>query len=189
MPDSLRSERFDIVAKAAGKVRGDQYWEMLQTLLQDRFKLMCHRETKDAPVYALVKKGSALRPKMSRSPQADCPENPTGANFCGVSARPGDMIGQRVSMARVARELSPFAGRPVQNHTDLAGAFDFQLRWTPDEYLSSDGGVKLLNGSPVDTSGPDFFSTLQEQLGLKLEPKRGQVEFLVIDRAQPPSDN
>jgi uncharacterized protein (TIGR03435 family) len=186
VPDSLRSERFDIVAKAAGKISGDQYWEMLQTLLEDRFKLMYHRETRDAPVYALVKKGSALGPKMSRSPQADCPENPTGANFCGVSARPGHMLGERVSMARVARELSPFAGRPVQDQTELVGAFNFQLTWTPDEYLSNVGGVKLLNGSPVDTSAPDFFSALQEQLGLKLEPKRGQVE---IDRAQSPSDN
>jgi hypothetical protein len=52
VPDSLRYERFDIVAKAAGKISGDQYWEMLQTLLQDRFKLMYHRERKDAPLYA-----------------------------------------------------------------------------------------------------------------------------------------
>jgi uncharacterized protein (TIGR03435 family) len=60
VPDSLRSQRFDIVAKAAGKISGDQYWEMLQTLLEDRFKLAFHRETKDAQVYALVlaKKGT-----------------------------------------------------------------------------------------------------------------------------------
>ena len=54
VPESLRSQRFDIVAKAAGKISGDQYWEMLQGVLIDRFKLTFHRETKDAQVYALV---------------------------------------------------------------------------------------------------------------------------------------
>ncbi len=54
VPDSLRSQRFDIIAKAAGKISGDQYWEMLQTLLEERFKLAFHREIKDAQVYALI---------------------------------------------------------------------------------------------------------------------------------------
>jgi uncharacterized protein (TIGR03435 family) len=110
VPDSLRSERFDIVANAAGKISGDEYWEMLKTLLEDRFKLKYHREAKDAQVYflTLAKKGVDLGPKISRSAEADCPINPNGSNFCGVSARPGLMVGQRVSMERIARELSPF---------------------------------------------------------------------------------
>ena len=62
---------------------------MLRALLEDRFTLRYHRETKSAEVYALVKKGATLGPKMNRSPEAACPDNPTGANFCGVSARPG----------------------------------------------------------------------------------------------------
>jgi hypothetical protein len=60
-------------------------------------------------------------------------EDPSGSDFCGVQARPGWMNGQRVSMARIARELSPFAGRPVQDQTALEGAFDFQLQSTPDQ--------------------------------------------------------
>ena len=99
------------------------------------------------------------------------------------------MIGQRVTMARIARELSAFAGRPVQDQTGLTGSFNFELTWTPDEYESSDGQAKLLNGSPVDTSSPSFFSAVQQQLGLKLEPKRRPVEILVIDHALNPSEN
>jgi len=192
VPDSLRSQRFDIVAKAAGKISGDQYWEMLQALLEDRFKLAFHRETKDAQVYALVlaKKGTRTGPKLSRSINAECPVNPSGANFCGVGSRPGMMNGQRVPMARIARELSPFAGRTVQDETGLTGSYDFRLTWTPDPGESrADGDKVKAAGIPLDPSGPSFFSAIQEQLGLKLESKKSQVEILVIDHAERPSEN
>jgi len=192
VPDSLRSARFDITAKASGRISGDQYWEMLQTLLEDRFKLAYHRETKDAQVYALTlaKRGGDLGPKLSRSKDPDCPVNPDGANFCGVNPRPGLISGQRVPMTRIARELSPFAGRPVLDETRLTGAFDFQLTWTPDQSLSNGDGDKLNKaGITIDPIGPSFFSAIQEQLGLKLESKKGQIEILVIDRAEPPGEN
>ena len=189
--DSLRSERFDIVAKAGGKISGDQYWQMLQTLLEERFKLKYHHETKEAQVYALIlaNKGKELGSKINLSVEVNCPVDPNGSNFCGVSARPGSMIGQRVSIARIARELSAFAGRPVQDQTGLTGAFDFQLTWTPDEYMSEDGRVKNLNGVPLNTSGPSFFPAIREQLGLKLESRKGQIEMLVIDAAEQPLEN
>ncbi len=191
IPEPLRSEHFDIVAKAAGKIGGDQYWEMLRSLLEDRFQLRYHRETRDGKIYALIlaKKGTALEPKISRSPEAECPANPSGANFCGVAPRPGFLLGQRVPMARIASELSPFAGRPVQDETGLAGAFDFQLTWTPDQFRSTGGRVAYLNGNPIDPSGPSFFTAVEEQLGLKLESKQGRIETLVIDHAESPSEN
>jgi len=100
------------------------------------------------------------------------------------------MNGQRVPMARIARELSPFAGRPVQDETGLSGAFDFQLTWTPDPgEPRADGDKVKAAGIPVDPAGPSFFSAIQEQLGLKLESKKGQVEILVIDHAERPSEN
>ncbi len=78
-------------------------------------------------------------------------------------------------MARIARELSPFAGRPVQDQTTLTGSFDFRLTWTPDQFRSDDGKVTYLNGMPIDPSGPSFFTAIQEQLGLKLESKKGRL--------------
>jgi len=63
------------------------------------------------------------------------------------------------------------------------------LRWTPDEWVSSDGRARLLNGSPLDISWPSFFSAIRQQLGLKLESKRGTVKTLVIDHAENPSEN
>jgi uncharacterized protein (TIGR03435 family) len=191
VPDSLRSQHFDISARAAGRISGDQYWEMLQTLLDDRFKLKYHRDTKDSQLYVLIpaKTGAARGPKLIPSADAECPMNATSSSFCGVSAIPGSMVGQRVTMARIARELSPFAGRPVQDRTGLAGSFDFTLIWTPVQNSSNDGGSKLLNGTPLDSSRPDFFSAVREQLGLKLESSKGRVEILVIDHAESPAEN
>ncbi len=191
VPEPLRSQHFDIVAKAAGKISGNQYWEMLRSLLEDRFQLRYHRETKDGKIYALIlaKKGMGLGPKISRSVEAECPANPSGSNFCGVAPRPGFMLGQRVPMTRIASELSPFAGRPVQDETGLAGAFDFQLSWTPDQFRSANGRAVYLNGNPIDPSGPSFFTAVAEQLGLKLESKQGRIETLVIDHAESPSEN
>ena len=191
VPNPLRSARFDIVAKADRKIKGDEYWSMLRSLLEDRFMLKFHYQANDMPVYALILANgeNSLGPKISRSPDANCPASPSGSDFCGVRARPGFMMGQRVAMSRIAQELSTFAGRPVQDQTKLSGSFNFVLRWTPDEWVTSDGRARLLNGSPLDISWPSFFSAIRQQLGLKLESKRGTVKTLVIDHAENPSEN
>ena len=191
VPDPIRLARFDIIAKASGKISGDGYWAMLRRLLEDRFQLAYHRETRDVPLYALGfrKTGAELGPKINRSADPNCPVNPSASDFCGVQVRLGMLHGQRVSMPRIAQELTVFAGRPVQDQTGLAGAFDFQLTWTPDPFRSEDGKPKFLNGEPIDTSGPSLFTAIQEQLGLKLEPRKGPVEFLVIDHAEQPTEN
>jgi uncharacterized protein (TIGR03435 family) len=182
VPDSLRLERYDILTKASGKLTGDQYWERLRTLLVDRFNLKFHRESKESQVFALVfgKNGSGPGPKLTVSPDTDCPASPSGSNFCGVNGGPGQMRGQRVPMERIARELSPYAGRPVQDRTGLTGVFDFELRWTPDQVESRPEGTD---------SGPSFTTALEEQLGLKLKSEKGRIEVLVIDHLEKPSEN
>jgi uncharacterized protein (TIGR03435 family) len=92
-------------------------------------------------------------------------------------------------MTRIARELSVFAGRPVLNHTGLPGAFDFQLIWTPDQGGPTVADKMKAAGNSLDSSGASFFPAVEEQLGLKLEPTRGQIEVLLIDRAEQPSEN
>src|SRR5271165_6870779 len=106
---------------------------------------------------------------------------PSGSNFCDVQVGNGTMFGQRVPLTRIARELSPFAGRPVQDRTGLTGVFDFELMWMPDQ---SDGATVKLNGA--DDSRPSFTTAMEEQLGLKLKPEKGQIEVLVIDHLAKP---
>lgn len=191
VPAALRGARFDIAARAAGRITGDQHWDMLRLLLEERFRLKHHTERRSADVYTLtlLRPGGQLGPKIMLSADPDCPVNPTGASFCGVTAQPGQMVGERVTMSRIARELSAFTDRPVQDRSEVPGRFDFQLRWTPDENRPTDGKVKLLNGDPLDDSGPSLYSAVREQLGLKLQPARGTIDVLVIDHAEPPDGN
>ncbi len=75
--------------------------------------------------------------------------------------------------------------RPVVDKTGLAGRFDFDLEWTPDESQFSGAGLK---GTPESTQ-PDLFTAIQQQLGLRLEATRGPIEVLVIDHVERPSEN
>jgi bla regulator protein BlaR1 len=178
-PNWLESEGFDIVAKTESEnPPTEELRLMVQKLLEDRFKLALHRETKELSVYTLVVgKGG---PKLQRSDK-----DGTRISAGGM----GRTDFQKVSMAMLAKTLSQRLGRTVINGTGLKGDFDFALEWAPGEGEPR----KKTNGVEVppltDTSGPSIFTALQEQLGLKLESTKGPVEILVIDRAERPSGN
>jgi uncharacterized protein (TIGR03435 family) len=85
------------------------------------------------------------------------------------------MKASKMSMADVAAALRRQAGRPVEDHTDLKGDFDFHIEWAPDE--------------TPDSANPSLFVVLKEQLGLKLQSAKGPIETLVIDQIAHPSAN
>ena len=76
-------------------------------------------------------------------------------------------------MTDLAATLSGWAGRRVVDDTRLKGAFDFDFSFTPE--------------TGADTSGPSLFTALQEQLGLKLEPRRIPANVLVVDAIERPT--
>jgi uncharacterized protein (TIGR03435 family) len=206
----MDSDRFDIEAKPPEGFaqppmnpedpafqRADEVRRrMVQSLLADRFHLQVHRETKEMPVYALVigKNGSKLKPSAPPPPDADAPgpKGPMGPGrrFQGMRMGRGELEAQSAAVAFLAQSLSNALGRTVIDETGLKGTFDFTLKWTPDE---SQGPMMRPPGEaaapPPDASGPDIFTAIQEQLGLKLESKKGPVDILVIDHAEPPSAN
>jgi uncharacterized protein (TIGR03435 family) len=96
-------------------------------------------------------------------------------------------------MALLATLLSRFERQLVIDMTGLTGAFTVELQWTPDfvrNRATQDGPAPLLNGQPVDPNGPSLYTALQEQLGLRLESRRGPVDVLVVDYAERvPADN
>ena len=174
---------------------------MVQSLLADRFHLQLHRETKDMPVYALVVGKNGLKMKASEATAPDVavggpggPGEPPGKmpRGRGIRMGRGGLDGQMVNLPFLAQALSNALGRTVLDETGLKGNFDFSLKWTPDE---SQPGMMKGPGAPADAppppdaSGPDIFTAVQEQLGLKLESKKGPVEMLVIDHAEQPSAN
>ncbi len=84
-------------------------------------------------------------------------------------------------MADLAEKLSSQLDRPVENNTGSEGRYDFKLQWTPD--------LTPLAADDHDSFGPSLFTALSEQLGLRLESKKGKAEVLIIDRAERPSEN
>ena len=86
-------------------------------------------------------------------------------------------------MEEAASMLTRASGRPVIDKTGLTGLFVFKLQWTPDPIMPG------LDGPSPVSPGPSIFTAVQEQLGLRLEPQRAPVEFLVVDSAEKPSKN
>ncbi|HEY1758742.1 MAG TPA: TIGR03435 family protein [Bryobacteraceae bacterium] len=163
-PGWIETERYDIVARFAPHSAADQVPLMLQALLAERFKLTLHRDTKELPMYALVvAKGG---PKFKSS------ETETGVS--SNSSRTHWHVTAKANMRVFAEFLSDEAGRPVVDQTGLTGSYELTLDWAPDDAPVANDGA----------AGPSIFTALQEQLGLKLDPAKGPVEILVIDRAE-----
>jgi uncharacterized protein (TIGR03435 family) len=163
-PDWLSSQRFDIVAKAPSPDTDDQLMAMLQELLAERFKLAIHRETKEGAAYALVVGKNGLKLKEVEAG----PEH---------STRRGNYLSaQKMSMSQLADSLSQRVHLPVSNMTGVKGVFDIELKWAPGE------GERRRDGDNAD--GPSIFTAVQEQLGLKLESRKGPMEIIVVDHAE-----
>jgi uncharacterized protein (TIGR03435 family) len=165
-PDALSTDRYDIVAKASGDASEEQTMRMLQALLAARFKLVLHHETKELRVYALVPgKNSAKIHEVQDDGSA--PE---------IGSAEGHQIrGHHISMKILAEALQGFIGDPVLDTTGLTGLFDLSLDFTLDESLSA--------------TGTSVFEAVQQQLGLKLEARKGPVEVVVIDHVERPTGN
>ena len=175
-PGWIESDRYDIVAKAEGTPTRPQLQLMLRSLLADRFKLVVHKETREKPAYALVlarpdgKLGPALRKSEVDCSPANRDKAPKGA--CGFRAGQGLITSRSATMEMLASELI-MTGRLVLDRTGLTGAYELDLRWTPDEF----------------ETGAALVTALREQLGLKLEAIRAPVEVIVVDKAERPSEN
>ena len=190
-PDWIEINGYDVDAKVTPaadapppKLTNAQRKQMIQSMLADRFKLVVHNETKDAPIYELdLAKGGSKLPLTT--PNDTFAKGIKG--FDGNSAPIGYLMplglgrrfGQAVTIASLAESLSHELKRPVVDKTGLTGKYDLSLQWTPDN---------TPDDSPL-AGGPSLFTAIQEQLGLKLSSTHGPVKTLVIDHVEPPSPN
>ena len=177
---------------------------MLRALLEERFKLEFHRETKQIPVYELTAAGSGF--KLKPLPAGSCtpfdtfaiePQGLTQDEARAAAAqrcnwfvgRGGKVDLHAASLDQMAAQLSHLTSidRPVVNRTGIAGIFDFHFEYTPERRLVI-GDSTDAPAAPV-SDGPSIFTALQEQLGLKLQPAKDPGEFLVIDHVEKPSEN
>jgi uncharacterized protein (TIGR03435 family) len=172
-PRAIETERYDVTAKASVPVDTGQLRLMLQTLLTDRLRLKFHRETKTVPVYWLM--AAKNGPKVRKLEEGD--QSP--------ALRPGiNAMYLKATAPQFAERLSRYLQRPVLDKTGLEGRFFIQLEWALDAVPR--GGAPVPETSD---SGASLFTAVQEQLGLKLEPQRSEIEFLVVDSVQKPFED
>jgi uncharacterized protein (TIGR03435 family) len=165
-PDWLQSERYDIVAKAAGPVTEDQLRTMLQTLLADRFKLELHHQTKELAAYVLVVAKNG--PKFHESETA-------GESSIQPDQKRMSVTVQRTPLSQLTEMLSSVFRAPVVDMTGLKGKYDVTLNLS--KYV---GDMQPAHDDPLSI----FMAGLQEELGLKLESKKMPIDLLIIDRAE-----
>ena len=187
-PEWVNSDGYNIEAKAQGSVNRNQVFLMLRSLLDDRFKLKAHRETKELPVYALTAAKSGLKlepPKeggcVTPDPNAPGPPPsvPCGRVIITIDKTGLGMHGSKVPIAELTGTLSTVMGSAVIDKTGFTGEFDFRLDFAADQSvagLTGPLGPAVSGAESPDPAGPpSIFNALQEQLGLRLESTKGPV--------------
>jgi bla regulator protein blaR1 len=195
-PGWLDTHRFDIAARAGRDVPLTEVRLMMQSLLEERFKLVVRREQREMPHFALVKARSdgRLGPGLKRlgeicgaakasQPEADAPADKPWVARSGTLERPcGAPISGIASLASKVMEM------PVVDRTGLEGGWDFALGFG-STLGQSFGSLTAGQNAASDPNSVSFTTALEEQLGLRLESTRGPVEVLVIDSVQLPTEN
>jgi uncharacterized protein (TIGR03435 family) len=168
LPEAMSRDSYDIEAKAENPVSREQMMVMLQHLLEARFKLAVRRETKEmkAQVLVVAKGGAKLD------------ENRDGADFFLDRIGRSKFSFHNVPMTIFANALSAWVDDTVVDQTGLKGTYDFELMVMLER-----------SDNPQDSNAASVYSALQEQLGLKLESRKGPVEMLVIDHIEKLSGN
>ena len=186
-PDWINRNRYTIEATAEGNPTDRDYRAMMRSLLEERFALKLHRESRDIDVFALLpaRADGKLGPKVKpwsgtcvsgRAPRAEDPAMPR----CGGAFRPPGLVLEGVSMIPLAEMLSTqrrLLGKIVQDRTGLAGPYNIEFEFDFNA------------ANQPDYTGPSIFTALKEQLGVKLEAAKGPLEVILVDSASPPGDN
>jgi uncharacterized protein (TIGR03435 family) len=186
-PDWAHSERFDVeaVGDNPAALSAPDLRRMMQGLLADRFKLKLHRESRETRGYALVT--ASKEPKLV--PAKD--KSVTGRDRIKQVAPSLSVIklsARNVSMTTFAELLSTFGIGPVVDQTKIQGTYDFSLRYGVESV--SGAGRKAAPAAIVEENGaPSISKAIREQLGLRLQSQKVNMDYLVIDSVEQPSVN
>jgi uncharacterized protein (TIGR03435 family) len=185
-PAWLETDKFDLAGQPdiPGSPDDRQLKLMVQKLLADRFGLKFHKDTKELSAYVLSVSKSGQKMKK---PDADAGNIP-GLWFRGL----GVLTVTNATMLDFCGLMqSAVLDRPVVDHTDIAGRWNFLLKWTPDQSQFGGMGVKVPppSDTPAADAPPPLFTAIQEQVGLRLEVEKAQVGVLEIDHVERPSGN
>jgi uncharacterized protein (TIGR03435 family) len=208
MPAWASEESYDVNAVAVrGSASAEDRRAMMRSMLADRFKLIVHFEPKQQPSYNLVlaRSDGKLGPSM-RATQVDCDTLLSQESAAAISERAnaqsppslpsvpgagqqdfpcrlrisGNVMEGDVTISKLAFQLRPYLGRPIVDKTGLKGFHRIRLEFDRFGFFHPES---------VPSGAPSIFTALQEQLGLKLEPSTTQIDVLVIDRLERPTEN
>jgi len=203
VPDWAVTERYDITARAAGPITLDERRLMLQALLADRLKLVARLEKREVSILALmlarndgklgknlVESTGCVPPGSAAAKEAAEKNAPAGheTRVCGPkTGGVGRVILVGTPIQQFTSLLALMLQRTVVDKTGLAGRYDIDLTYTPDQPIPA--GINI-PGAAADPNGPSIYTAIREQLGLKLEAQRDQEEVLVIEHLErQPSEN
>jgi uncharacterized protein (TIGR03435 family) len=203
-PEWIDSDRYELNATGVwqptptGPPR--ELFLMIRSMLEDRFKLKTHRETRELPIYELVlaRADGRLGAGLHKS-DVDCdaifaarrggapppaPRGPMDPPPCRLMGGPARIISGGTPMEEFATTLALRVERPIVDKTGLSGRFEFNFAYTPDRMPD---GAPPPGVPPIDPNGPGLFTALQEQLGLKLVPAKAEMDVVVIDSIEHPT--
>jgi uncharacterized protein (TIGR03435 family) len=197
-------DRFDVAARMPEGTSKEQFHQMLRNLLVERFQLKLHHEQEEMAIYELIVGPNGLKMKESAPDASSPPEDPWTppeyrmgkdgypvfpAGHGGLAGPNGHYrwTGFNVSLPEIAKTLSFHLGGPVVDATGLKGKYDIDMTWTIDVawLLERAGRGDLIAELPDDgPRGPSLTRAVQDQLGLKLNSKKGPGDTVVIDHVE-----
>ena len=187
-PSWLETDCYEISARMPEGAGREQLPVMLQALAAERFKLVAHKEDRARSGYALVvDKGG---PKVKEDdPKTNFMRSPNGRQLMAFGFAGHGLLKGVMTMATLASNLSRQGYGPVQDATGLSGKYDIDLTWTPDKgfepgAVDATAAAATPAGAEIAAPEASLFSALRESLGLKLERRSVQVQFLVIDHIE-----
>jgi uncharacterized protein (TIGR03435 family) len=216
-PGWLSSELYTIEATAEGAPgQPAMLGPMMQSLLEDRFHLKHHRETRNGPAFELTvaKGGSKLKVNDGTCsvdvPKAAVPRDPaTGRPVNGFTGgrvsppkQPGVpcrlmlnlnngpntlFISSGATMDGFCSHLSRVTGKTIIDRTDLRDRYDIRLEYLPE--AAPGPGAEQHEGAADIQPGASIFTAIEQQLGLKLVPVKGSRQVFVIDHIEKPMKN
>jgi bla regulator protein BlaR1 len=176
----ISDEDFATMQKMSPAERQEQIQFRLQSLLKDRFSLQVHLEKREQRIFALevAKGGSKVSAATHQVPDR------FGVTHNGLTYELKATGTDMDELAQLLGRQPEVAGRSIVNRTGLSGAYDVTLRWTRTGAATPDAA------SPAsDENAPSYFTAIQEQLGLRLSPTKGQVDSIAVDHIEKPSTN
>lgn len=200
-PEWINSARFDVSATFPAGATPEKFPELVRSLLRDRFHLQARRESRDSPIYVLEVARTGL--KMTREPEEVLKEGPVSVTSSGDANGVAADLGQgaslvvnstrfearKVTMPILVATLGRFVDRTIVDQTKLEGRYTIGFTIRSEDYgpmmvrAAVNAGIPMPPQALAQLDGASAGSVFDglKLLGLSLEPRRGPLDYLVVD--------